>query len=146
MKTKQPTSEREWNPAQKVQQPTDFTNRVLYVGIVVHKVRWQVAVYYEGLILSNTSIEGSSEALITHLRKRYGEAQFHCVYESGPFGFTLYRNLWAAGLECIVVNPADVPGIDKERRSKTDQWMPVSSPCTPVISTLKTFAYSSINS
>jgi transposase len=91
------------------------------IQIDVHKVRWQVAVYYDGLILSNTSIEGSSEALITHLRKRYGEAQFSCVYESGPFGFTLCRNLWAAGLECIVVNPADVPGTDKEKRSKTDK-------------------------
>lgn len=121
MKTKQHTSDREWNPAQKVQQTTDFTNRVLYVGIDVHKVRWQVAVYYDGLILSNTSIEGTSEALIIHLRKRYGEAQFHCVYESGPFGFSLCRSLWAAGMECIVVNPADVPGTDKEKRSKTDK-------------------------
>src|SRR5689334_4900905 len=103
-------STQEWNLTQKVQQTTDFTNRILYVGIDVHKVRWQVAVYYEGLILSNTSIEGSSEALITHLRKRYGDAQFQCVYESGPFGFTLCRNLWAAGMECSVVNPADVPG------------------------------------
>jgi transposase len=59
--------------------------------------------------------------LITHLRKRYGEAQFHCVYESGPFGFALCRSLWAAGMECIVVNPADVPGTDKEKRSKTDK-------------------------
>jgi transposase len=121
MKQRQRSSDREWNPVQKVQQTTDFTNRVLYVGIDVHKVRWQVAVYYDGLILSNTSIEGTSEALITHLRKRYGDAQFHCVYESGPFGFTLCRSLWAAGMECIVVNPADVPGTDKEKRSKTDK-------------------------
>lgn len=120
MKEIQPSA-LEWNPSQKVQQSADFTNRVLYVGIDVHKVRWQVAVYYEGLILSNTSIEGTSEVLITHLRKRYGGAQFHCVYESGPFGFSLCRSLWAAGMECIVVNPADIPDTDKERRSKTDQ-------------------------
>jgi transposase len=120
MKTKQ-SSVQERNPAQKVQNKADFTNRNLYVGIDVHKVRWQVAVYYEGLILSNTSIEGSSEALITHLRKHYGDARFNCVYESGPFGFSLCRSLWAVGMECIVVNPADIPGTDKERRSKTDQ-------------------------
>lgn len=120
MITKQ-SSAQEWNLTQKVQQKTDFTNRTLYVGIDVHKVRWQVAVYYEGLILSNTSIDGSSEALITHLRKRYGDAQFSCVYESGPFGFSLCRSLWAAGMECIVVNPADIPDTDKERRSKTDK-------------------------
>jgi transposase len=120
MKTKQ-SSAQEWNLTQKVQQKTDFTNGILHVGIDVHKVRWQVAEYYEGLILSNTSIEGSSEALVKHLRKHYGDAQFSCVYESGPFGFSLCRSLWAAGMECMVVNPADIPSADKDRRSKTDK-------------------------
>jgi transposase len=102
IKTKQPST-REWNPTQKVQHRTDFTNRILYVGIDVHKVRWQVAVYYEGLILSNTSIDGSSDSLITHLRKRYRDAQFSCMYESSPFGFTLCRSLWAAGKDWFLL-------------------------------------------
>lgn len=121
MKTKQHTSAHGWNPAIKLQNQSDFTGRELFVGIDVHKQRWQVAVYHEGLILSNCSIEAGADALITHLRKRYGEASFSCVYECGPFGFALCRLLWAAGMECIVVNPADIPGTDKERRSKTDQ-------------------------
>lgn len=121
MKAKQQPSAHKRNPAIKVQNHHDFSNRTLYVGIDVHKKRWQVALYYEGLILSNVSIEASSEALIIHLRKHYGDAQFHCVYESGPFGFSLCRSLWAAGMDCIVVNPADIPGTDKERRSKTDK-------------------------
>jgi transposase len=120
MKAKQQSSTQTGNPAIKVQNLVDFTGSDLYVGIDVHKARWQVAVYYEGLILSNTSIEGTSAALITHLRKRYGEAHFSCVYESGPFGFALCRSLWAAGMDCIVVNPADIPDTDKERRSKSD--------------------------
>jgi transposase len=110
MKT-QHTSALERNLTQKVQNKPDFTGRKLFVGIDVHKMRWQVAVYYEGLILSNTSIEGSSEALIVRLRKHYGDAFFSCVYESGPFGFSLCRSVWAAGMDCIVVNPADIPGI-----------------------------------
>ena len=98
MKTKQQPSAQTGNPAIKLQNLVDFTGRKLYIGIDVHKVRWQVAVYYEGLILSNTSIEASTGALITHLRKRYGEDHFTCVYESGPFGFSLCRSLWAAGV------------------------------------------------
>jgi transposase len=120
MKAKQQSSAQTGNPTIKVQNLRDFTSRELYIGIDIHKVRWQVAVYYEGLILSNTSIEESSDALITHLRKRYGDAQFHCVYESGPFGFALCRGLWAAGMDCIVVNPADIPNTNKEMRSKSD--------------------------
>ena len=120
MKSKQHTSARERNLTQKVQKVIDFSNKQLFVGIDVHKLRWQVAVYHEGLILSNTSIEGSSEALITHLRKFYGNAQFSCVYESGPFGFALCRSLWAAGMECMVVNPADIPNTNRESCSKSD--------------------------
>jgi transposase len=120
MKATQQPSASKANPVQKVQNLADFTNRPLYVGIDVHKTRWQVAVFYEGLVLSNTSIEGSCEALIIHLRKRYGDACYNCVYESGPFGFRLCRALWAAGMECMVVNPADIPSADKDRRSKTD--------------------------
>ncbi len=73
MKT-QLTSALKRNPTQKVQNRADFTNRKLFVGVDVHKMRWQVAVYYEGLILSNISIEGNPEALVTHLRKHYGDA------------------------------------------------------------------------
>jgi transposase len=90
------------------------------VGIDVHKKRWQVAVLFDGIALSNTSIEASTKGLITHLRKFYRDACFHCVYESGPFGFTLCRELWAAGMECMVVNPADIPDTNREQRSKTD--------------------------
>ena len=56
MKTKQQPSAQTGNPAIKVQNLVDFTGRELYIGIDVHKARWQVAVYYDGLILSNTSI------------------------------------------------------------------------------------------
>ena len=121
MKTKQQPSAQERNPAQKVQNTADFSGRDLYVGIDVHKQRWQVAVYHQGLVLSNISIESSSDLLVAHLRKLYPNASFHCAYETSPWGFTLCRNLWAAGMHCMVVNAADIPGTDKERRAKTDR-------------------------
>jgi transposase len=97
-----------------------FSDKDIYVGIDVHKNRWQTAVYCQGVVLSNTSMDAGSSKLIEHLRKRYGDARFHCVYEAGAWGFTLCRDLWAAGMECIIVNPADIPDTDKDRRSKTD--------------------------
>jgi transposase len=118
MKTKQSSAVVE--PGNKLHNHIDFTNKVLYVGVDVHKKRWQVAVFLDGVILSNVSITASADALIVYLRKHYGNASFHCVYECGPFGFNLCRQLWATGIECIVVNPADIPGTDKEKRSKTD--------------------------
>lgn len=118
MKTKQSSAVVE--PTTKLVNRVDFTNRVLYVGIDVHKIRWQVAVFLDGILLSNVSIAASADALIAYLLKHYGNASFRCVYEAGAFGFTLCRQLWAAGMECMVVNPADIPDTDKEKRSKTD--------------------------
>jgi transposase len=118
MKTKQSSAVVE--PTAKVVNKVNFTNKTLYIGIDVHKKRWQVAVFFEGIVLSNVSIEASANGIVAYLRRHYGDAAFHCVYECGCFGFALCRQLWAAGMECIVVNPADIPGTDKERRSKTD--------------------------
>lgn len=119
MKPIQPSA-RKGNLDQKLQNQKDFSGRDLYIGIDVHKKRWQVAVLFDGLVLSNTSIDASAQGLIVHLRKFYPGACFHCVYESGPFGFALCRSVWAAGMECMVVNPADIPDTHREQRNKTD--------------------------
>jgi transposase len=43
------------------------------------------------------------------------------VYESCAWGFTLQRQLTAAGIDCIVVHAGDVPGSNKEKVNKTDK-------------------------
>ncbi len=105
----------------KIKQLVDFFGKILYVGIDVHKINWQVAVFYEGLILSNCSMAGSIENLLAYLQRHYPQATLRCVYESSAWGFTLCRKLTAAGISCIVVHAADVPGSHKERTNKTDK-------------------------
>ena len=43
------------------------------------------------------------------------------VYEAGFRGFEIQRSLKSLGIECIVVNPADVPSSDKDRKRKDDK-------------------------
>jgi len=66
-------------------------------------------------------MRADSEGVIEHLRRHYPGAVFKCVYESCAWGFTLQRNLTAAGINCIVVHAADVSTNDKERKRKTDK-------------------------
>ena len=94
----------------------DYSDRKLFIGIDVHN-RWQVAVLCEGIILSNTSIAASGDELIAFLHKHYPGPTFRCVYECGAWGFTLCRQLWAAGMECMLVNPSDILDTDRQRRS-----------------------------
>jgi len=44
-----------------------------------------------------------------------------CVYEAGYFGFWIYYALKEMGVDCLVVHPADVPTMDKERRNRNDR-------------------------
>lgn len=99
----------------------DFAGKTLYVGIDVHQKDYQVATVHEEFCLGNHRMGANSQKLIEHLRTRYPGAIFKCVYESSAWGFTLQRQLGAAGMECIVVNAADVATNDKERRRKTDR-------------------------
>jgi len=99
----------------------DFTGKTLYVGIDVHQKDWQVATVHEDICLGNHRMGANSGKLIEHLQGRYPGARLKCVYESSAWGFTLQRQLTAAGIDCIVVNAADVSTNDKERRRKTDK-------------------------
>ena len=107
-------------PESKGKKTIDYSGNILHIGIDVHKKRWQVAVICGEVFLGNNSIASCPEELISHLHRHYPGGQYHCVYECGAWGFTLCRALWAAGMECMVVNPTDIPGTDRERRSKTD--------------------------
>lgn len=108
-------------PIGKLQHYRDFSDKDLYVGIDVHKENYQVGVVYEGLVLSNVHMESGHDRLVHYLRQHYGHARFHCVYESSGWGFALARRLNAEGMDCIIVNAADIPGTHKERCSKTDK-------------------------
>src|SRR5215208_1378017 len=98
----------------------DFSGKTICTGIDVHLKDFQVASVHEEICLGNHRMEANSEKLIRYLRTRYPGATIKCVYESCAWGFTLQRQLSAAGIECIVVNAADVATNDKERRRKTD--------------------------
>lgn len=99
----------------------DYKDKILYVGIDVHKKDWQVAIVHEGVTLGSHRMTGSADVIITHLNKHYPGAAFRCVYETSAWGFNLQRALTAAGMSCIVVHAADVPGTNKDASNKTDK-------------------------
>ena len=99
----------------------DFTGKTICAGIDVHEKDLQVAKVLDGICLGNHRMPRNSKLLIDHLYSRYPGATFKCVYETSAWGFTLQRELTAAGIECVVVHAADVSSSDKERKRKTDK-------------------------
>jgi len=91
------------------------------VGIDLDKTHWDVAVVVEGYEHKVSHQPPRVEPLVKYLRRNFPGARYRCVYEAGCFGFWIHDALRERGMECIVVNPADVPTKDKERRRRNDR-------------------------
>ncbi len=93
----------------------------IYIGIDVHLKSYKVSVSIHGIIVKTFSMDPIPEKLVEHILTNYPKGTYHSVYEAGFTGFKLHRILKAAGINNRVVNPADVPTSDKEKRRKTDK-------------------------
>lgn len=94
----------------------------VYVGMDVHKESIDIAIAEEGgEVRHQGQITGDTNALRRAVRKlesRGRELVF--VYEAGPCGFGIYRDLTARGHACWVVAPSNIPRRVRDR-IKTDR-------------------------
>lgn len=97
-----------------------FKGTHIYIGMDVHKKTWVITVRFNGLEMTTKSLEGKADVLANFLRNQYPDAVYHAAYEAGCCGFHICRELKKRGIDCIVVNPADIPTSDKDKRQKDD--------------------------
>jgi transposase len=98
----------------------NFNGEQIFVGIDTHKANWKVALYHKDTSLRTFTQESKPELLVSYLNRNYPGAEFNCAYEAGFSGFWLQKYLTEHGINCLVVNPADVPTSHKEKEFKTD--------------------------
>ena len=98
----------------------DFKGQNIYVGIDVHLKSWSVTILSESSALKKFSQAPEPEALHKFLVVNYPGASYHSVYEAGFCGFWIHKRLTELGINNIVVNPADIPTMSKEKLRKTD--------------------------
>jgi transposase len=98
----------------------NFEQQVVYAGVDVHKQSWNVALFLNDQYVRNIHQPPSPSALQKYLQQHYPGAQYLCAYESGKFGYWIQRELKALGVECLVVNPSDIPCTHKDEVYKTD--------------------------
>jgi transposase len=99
----------------------DFTGQHIYVGLDVSKTTWVISIHTEQFEHKTYSQEPNPELLVKYLRRNFPGATYHVVYEAGYCGFWIHHALTERGVDCLVVNPADVPTKDKERVQKNDR-------------------------
>jgi transposase len=98
----------------------DFTGQQIYVGMDVHKKSWSISIYTDQFEHKTFSQPPNTEVLVNYLKRNFPGAAYKTAYEAGFCGFWIHDKLQEQGVECLVVNPADVPTKDKERATKTD--------------------------
>lgn len=99
----------------------DFSGITFYCGLDVHKKNWRVNIRDAEFELEDYSSDPDAVALFKHLTTYYPHAKFKVAYEAGFSGFSAQRTLASLGVECLVVNAADIPVSDKEKRRKQDK-------------------------
>ncbi|MDF1882252.1 transposase [Sulfurimonas sp. MAG313] len=98
----------------------DFTGQPIYIGMDTHKKQFTISLLGEYLSYKTFSQPPEPGVLIDYLKRNYPGADYYAAYESGFSGFWIQEELQSAGVDCIVVNPCDVPTTDKERKQKRD--------------------------
>jgi len=98
----------------------NFSDQAIYVGLDVHHRSWKVAIYTERYEHKVFSQDPSVAQLVRYLHQHFPGAKYYSVYEAGFCGFHIHDELVAAGIDNLVVNPADIPESNKDRKRKTD--------------------------
>ena len=97
-----------------------FDQTHFFVGIDTHLKNWRVTTRNAGIELKTFSMNPSPLELFTYLRKHFPGGIYHLVYEAGFCGFWPLRIFQQHHIDCVVVNPADVPTTNKEKVNKSD--------------------------
>lgn len=99
----------------------NFEGKTIYCGLDVHKTNWKVKARMDKIEIGTFSQNPDPGLLKKHFERNYPGAELKVVYEAGFCGFGIQRSLTEMGVSCIVVNAADVPASDKDRKRKDDK-------------------------
>lgn len=98
----------------------NFAGQTIYVGMDVHKASWNLGIHLNDRFIRNVHQKPHPQVFADYLHNNYPGAHYKAAYEAGKFGFWIQRQLTRLGIECLVVNPADIPKSQKDTIQKTD--------------------------
>ena len=98
----------------------DFSGQNIYIGLDTHLKSWKTTIRVEDTFFKTFSQDPEPKILSDYLKKNFPKANYFSAYEASFSGFSAHRELNKLGIKNIVVNPADIPTTDKEKKQKED--------------------------
>ena len=98
----------------------EFSGQTFYCGIDIHKKNWAVTIETDDMSLKTFTQDANPDLLVKYLNRNYPGGRYIAAYEAGYFGFNTQRRLTDQGVECLVINPSDIPTTHKEKDQKRD--------------------------
>ena len=99
---------------------SNFEGQTIFVGMDIHKSSWNLGIHLNDMFVKNVHQKPKPHIMASYLNQHYPGAHYKAVYEAGKFGFWIQRQLTQLGIECLAVNPADIPKSQKDTLQKTD--------------------------
>ena len=98
-----------------------LNNQKIYVGIDTHLKNWRVTILLEHSTYKTFSHNPCAKELARYLKKNFPNCSYYSAYEASFCGYSIHWALEENGIHNIIVNPADIPTSDKERKNKEDK-------------------------
>ena len=98
----------------------DYSGQNIYIGLDTHLKSWKTTIRVGDTFYKTFSQDPEATVLSKYLRKHFPGGTYYSAYEASFSGFKAHRELTRLGINNIVVNPADIPTTDKERKQKED--------------------------
>ncbi len=93
----------------------------LYIGMDIHKKSWSVHFRTDISDHKTLTIPPNCDVLYDYVENNFPNHEVSLTYEAGCCGFSASRYFMNLGWNVLVVNPADVPRMDKQNYQKTDK-------------------------
>ena len=98
----------------------DYSGQNIYIGLYTHLKSWKTTIRVGDTFYKTFSQDPEAKVLSNYLNKNFPGGTYYSAYEASFSGFKAHRELTKLGINNIVVNPADIPTTDKERKQKED--------------------------
>ena len=92
----------------------------LYIGLDIHKKTWAVHLRTDISDHRSMTMPPIAEKLAAYAQFHFPDHQVFITYESGCCRFSAARYFKLIGWQVTVVNPVDIPRIQKQQFQKTD--------------------------